>query len=141
MAAFKISLIYSKLQGRLQPSVLPAKRTNSRVSHRNYHKEFWAKHPKFICHPGKQKHGQGPGAGTTNPREGLILQSLVVLAVLLASLEGALRQSELCTSLMGTPCYETTCFAFLLLQSNAGNHVTVILVRIDQNVMISQLLR
>lgn len=51
------------------------------------------------------------------------------------------RQFKLCASLMGTPCYETTCFAFLLLQSNVGNCVTVILVRIDQNVTISQLLR
>lgn len=92
MAAFKTSLIYSKLQGQLQPSVLPAKQTNSSVSHRYYHKEFWTNHPKLICHPGKQKHRQGPGAVTTNPREGVILQSLPMMAVLLASLAGALQQ-------------------------------------------------
>lgn len=88
MTAFKISLICSKLQGLLQALVLPARQTNSGVSHRYYRKEFWGKHPKLICRPGKQKQGQEPGAGTTNPREGLTPLSRLMLVVLPASLEG-----------------------------------------------------
>ena len=139
-AAFKISLIYSKLQGQLQPSVLPAKQTNSMVSHKYYRKEFWARHPKLLCYPGKQKQGQGLGAGTTKPREGLIPR---LCWCWLCSRRARGEPSDSFSSAQARWDHRAPRPLVLLFYScsDAGNCVTAILVSMDQNVTTFQLLK